>query len=84
MNKNKFYAWLIPSNNSNIPSMKFNVEGYLNDDEAEELRRQSIGSIVVLVEFKSRQDYDKHLEEIDNNFFEEEAEEYIDQAGGWL
>ena len=80
----EYYAWMIHNPNNTAPSDKFQSEGYLDADEAEELRRQALGSDVQLVEFESQEHYEKHLQDIDAQYFEEFADMMIDHAGAWM
>ena len=83
-----YYAIFIPSNEVSTPSLQYSPQGQLSEDEADELRRQLIGSSANVIQFDDAEQYIAHLEEIDEEFFAEHCDEMldemVDQAGGWL
>ena len=64
-----FYAVFTPSNEESTPSLQYNPQGTLSADEAYELERQLVGTMCSVVEFDNKQQYQDHLDEMDEHHF---------------
>lgn len=71
-----FYAIFTASNEVCSPSLQYSAQGQLTEDEADELRRQLIGSSANVIQFDDADQFYAYIQELDDEFFEQQVEQF--------
>ena len=65
----KYIAVYAPSNEDNkMPSLSYTPRGYMTDEQIAELHRNLVGTMGFIHEFRSRDYYESHLAQIDEQW----------------